>query len=115
MIIYGRKKAKRPRRTPQERVADIDSKIALINGSIKKLETKKLETKKQVAVASIEEKIAAAQERIKVLEVKKANILNPKPSSKTEKQKIQEIMKQVQENGLKPEEIAERLGITITM
>lgn len=45
----------------------------------------------------------------------RCSILNPKPSSKTEKQKIQEIMKQVQENGLKPEEIAERLGITITM
>lgn len=100
--------AKRPRCTPQERAAEIDAKIAVINGSIGELESKK-----QAAVASFDEKIAAAQEKIKVLEGKKVDILNPRPPRKTKKQKIQEIMKQAQKNGMKPEEIAERLGIVI--
>ena len=100
--------AKRPRRTPQERASEIDEKIAMINNSIEELESKK-----QAAVTSFDEKIAAAQEKIKVLEGKKADILNPKPPRKTKKQKIQEIMKRAQKNGMKPEEIAERLGIAM--
>ena len=80
----------------------------MINGSIEELESKK-----QAAVASFDEKIATAQEKIKALEGKKADILKPKPPRKTKKQKIQEIMNQAQKNGMKPEEIAERLGIVI--
>ena len=46
----------------------------------------------------------------------KADILSPKPPRKprkTKKQKIQDLMKQAQKAGLKPEEIAERLGLKI--
>ena len=59
----------------------------------------------------------AAQERIKVLEGKKQEILAPKPPRKprkTKKQKIQEILKEAQKNGMKPEEIAEKLGINLS-
>ena len=55
-------------------------------------------------------------DRIKGLEKQKAAILAPKPPRKprkTKKQKIQDLMKQAQKAGLKPEEIAERLGLTI--
>ena len=89
---------KRVRRTPEERAAEIDSKIGVINQSIEELEAKK-----QAAIASFDEKIAAAQERIKVLEGKKQEILAPKPPRKprkTKKQKIQEILKEAQKNGM---------------
>lgn len=67
-------------------------------------------------VASFDDKVAAAEKRIKSLEAKKSEILAPKPPRKprkTKKQKIQEILKEAQKKGLKPEEIAERLGISI--
>lgn len=56
------------------------------------------------------------QARIKELDKQKAAILAPKPPRKprkTKKEKIQDLMKQAQRAGLKPEEIAERLGLTI--
>lgn len=102
---------KRIRRTPEERVAEVDAKIETLNQSIADLESKK-----QASVASFDEKIAAVQERIKGLESKKEQILAPKPPRKprkTKKQKIQEILKEAQKNGMKPEEIAERLGINL--
>lgn len=102
---------KRTRRTTEERVAEIDAKIENINQSIADLESKK-----QAAIASFDEKVAAAEKRIKTLEAKKSEILAPKPPRKprkTKKQKIQEILKEAQKKGLKPEEIAERLGISI--
>ena len=79
---------------------------------------RELEAKKQAAIASYDEKIAAAQERIQSLESKKAAILAPKPKTKrkprkTKKQMIQDIMKQAQKAGLKPQEIAERLGLSL--
>lgn len=103
---------KRVRRTLEERAAEIDSKIGVITQSIEGLEAKK-----QSAIASFDEKIAAAQERIKVLEGKKQEILAPKPPRKprkTKKQKIQEILKEAQKSGMKPEEIAEKLGINLS-
>ena len=103
---------KRPRRTPQERAAEVDSKIEKLNQSITEIEAKK-----QAVVAEYDTKIAAAQERIKALESKKQEILAPKPPRKprkTKKQKIQEILKEAQKSGMKPEEIAERLGIHLS-
>ena len=52
------------------------------------------------------------------LESKKAAILAPKPKTKrkprkTKKQMIQNIMRQAQKAGMKPQEIAERLGLPI--
>ena len=103
---------KRVRRTPEERIAEVDAKIEILNQSIVDLETKK-----QASMTSFDEKIAAVQERIKGLESKKQEILTPKPPRKprkTKKQKIQEILKEAQKSGMKPEEIAERLGINLS-
>ena len=65
---------KRTRRTPQERAAEVDEKIAKIDQSIKELESKK-----ESVVAEYDAKITAARERIKSLEGKKKEILAPKP------------------------------------
>ena len=51
---------KRPRRTPQERAAEVDGKIAKIDQSIKELESKK-----ESVVAEYDAKITAARDRIK--------------------------------------------------
>ena len=102
---------KRVRRSVEERIAEIDSKIDVVNHTIADLERKK-----ESATASFDEKIAAARERIKGLEEKKPKILAPKPPRKprkTKKEKIQSIMRQAQKAGMKPEDIAERLGITL--
>lgn len=111
VILMSENETKRIRRTPEERIAAIDAKIGVVNQSIEDLEVKK-----QAAISIFDQKIAAAQERIKGLEAKKQEILSPKPPrkpKKTKKQKIQDLMKQAQKAGLKPEEIAERLGLTI--
>ena len=103
---------KRIRRSPQERAAELDGKIEKVKESIAELNEKK-----QAAMADYDAKIAAAQDRIKVLEAKKQEILVPKPPRKprkTKKQKIQEILKEAQKNGMKPEVIAERLGIKLS-
>ena len=79
---------KRPRRTPQERAAAVDEKIAKFNQSIAELEEKKT-----AALAEYDAKITALQERVKALEAKKQEILAPKPPRKprkTKKQKIQD-------------------------
>lgn len=99
---------KRPRRTPQERAAEMDSKIEKVNEFITELEGKK-----QAAIADYDAKITAAHERIKTLEAKKQEILSPKPLRKTKKQKIQEIIKLAMKSGMSVEEIAGQLNVEI--
>lgn len=102
---------KRIRRTPQERAAEIDTLIQKQNHLIEDLEERK-----KAAVVNFDEKIASVQARIKELESKKAGILAPKTAKKprkSRKQKIQEILKEAQKQGMKPEEIADRLGLKV--
>ena len=101
---------KRVRRSAEQRAAETDAKIAELHTSVEQLETKK-----KAAAAVFDEKIASVQARIKALEAKKAEILAPKKRKprKTKKQKLEAILKQAQKAGLKPEEIAERLGVTL--
>lgn len=102
---------KRIRRSPQERAAELD---ALLEKQAQLIAD--LEEKKKAAAASYDEKIAAVRLRIKELEEKKRTILSPKPSKKprkTKKQKMQDILKEAQKSGMKPEEIAQRLGISL--
>lgn len=56
---------KRIRRTPQERAAELESKIEKAKESIADLEEKK-----QAAISDYDAKIAAVQDRIKALETK---------------------------------------------
>ncbi len=101
---------KRIRRSPEQRAAELDDKMKELTASIAELEEKK-----QAEIAAIDEKIASVQARIKALEEKKAGILAPKKRKprRTKKQKLEAILKEAQKAGLKPEDIAERLGVTI--
>ena len=103
---------KRIRRTPQERAAELESKIEKAKESIADLEEKK-----QAAISDYDSKIAAVQARIKALETKKQEILAPKPPRKprkTKKQKIQEIVKLAMKNGMSVEEIAGQLNVEVS-
>ena len=111
LITMSNAENKRVRRTTEERIAEIDSKIEELGNQIQAIEAKK-----QESAATFDERISKVQARIKELDKQKAAILAPKPPRKprkTKKEKIQDLMKQAQRAGLKPEEIAERLGLTI--
>ncbi len=99
---------KRVRRTAQQRAADIDTQIAELESSIARIEDRK-----QAAVAEFDRKINTVRDRIAGLREKQEALLTPKPRKprKTKKEKIAEILKQAQKSGMKPEEIAEKLGI----
>ena len=101
--------AKRTRRTPQQMAEAVDGKIQKLNQ-----ELESLTAKRAAANEDFDKKEAAVKERIAALEQKKKDILAPKPPRKprkTKKQKIQELIKSASKSGLKPEEIAQRLGL----
>ena len=60
-------------------------------------------------------KIAAVREKIKKLEAKKKDVLAPKKrkTRKTKAQQIKDLVRKAQKAGLKPDEIASRLGVSI--
>lgn len=102
-------KVRRPRRTAQQRADDIDAKIEKLNQDIEGIEAKRA-----AAMQEFDGKVAALKERINALTQQKADLLSPKQQRKTrksKKQKIQEIIQLANKSGLKPEEIAERLGL----
>jgi len=100
---------KRVRRTPEQLAADMDTHIAELEGSIAKVEEKK-----QTVIAEYDAKIAKVQARIAGLREQQEALLTPKPRKKrkTREEKIAEILKLAQKTGMKPAEIAEKLGIS---
>ena len=102
--------AKRIRRTPQQIADDIDVKIQELNKAIEGIEEKKA-----AAIADFNAKIEAKQQMISSLEEKKKAVLAPPKTRKprlTKKQKIASLLKKAEKSGMKPEEIAERLGLS---
>lgn len=100
---------KRTRRTPQQMAEAVDRKIEKLNQ-----ELESLAAKRDAANEDFDKKETAVKERIAALEQKKKDILAPKPPRKprkTKKQKIQDLIKSASKSGLKPEEIAQRLGL----
>ena len=100
---------KRTRRTPQQMVEDADKKIEQLN---QELET--IAATRAAANEEFDKKELSVKERIAALEQKKQDILAPKPPRKprkTKKQKIQALIQSASKSGLKPEEIAQRLGL----
>lgn len=100
---------KRTRRTPQQMAEAVDAKIQKLNQ-----ELDSLADKRAAANEDFDKKEAAVKGKIAALEQKKKDILAPKPPRKprkTKKQKIQELIKSASKSGLKPEEIAQRLGL----
>ncbi len=100
---------KRVRRTPEQMAADIDTQIAELEGSIARIEEKK-----QTVIEEYDAKIAKVQSRIAGLREQQEALLAPKPRKKrkTKEEKIAEILKLAQKAGMKPAEIAEKLGIS---
>lgn len=102
---------KRVRRSIDERAAEFDKKIQKANA-----QKTDLETKKKDAVAEYDGKIAAVKAKIEKLEAAKAELLKPKAPRKprkTKKQKMEELVQKMQKSGMKPEEIAEKLGLKL--
>ena len=95
---------KRVRRTPEQLAAGFDEKIAKLNQDLAANE--KPFRKATEINAKIEEYIK-----------RKEAVLAPKPRRKprkTKKQKIDEIVKLAVKSGLKPDEVAEKLGIDVS-
>ena len=86
--------AERIRRTKEQIVADLDKKIADHNDAIKQ----------------IEETVAP---KIAKLEAKKEAALNPAPRTYTRKKGMKSVMDKAKELGMSPEEVAEKLGISL--
>ncbi len=102
---------KRIRRTPQQIAEDIDMQIEKLEASIAGIEDKK-----QAALAELDQKESTYRDRIRALQERKEALLSPKPPRKrrrTKKQKLESILKQAQKSGMKPEEIAEKLGVEL--
>ncbi len=102
---------KRIRRTPQQIAEAIDVQIEELKGSIPKYEEKK-----KAAIAEYDKKIGSIHNKIKALEEKKKTVLMPKSERKprqTKKRKIENLLKQAQKAGMKPEDIAARLGLNV--
>lgn len=103
---------KRVRRTPEQIAAEIDVKIAKQDQLLAENEEKR-----DAAIQGFEQKANEIKAKIESLQKQKAEVLSPKPARKprkTKKQKIDEIVKQAVKSGLKPNEIAEKLGVEIT-
>ena len=103
---------KRIRRTPQQIADDFDEQIEKLEQSVINIESKK-----KMMMAEYDHKIDTVRNRIKNLEEKKAAVLAPKKTTrkprKSKKQKLEAILKQASKSGLKPEEIALKLGIDV--
>ncbi len=101
---------KRVRRTPQQIVEDLNVEIEALRESIQEIEEKKA-----AAVAKYDEKIEGVNQKIKRLEERQKAVLTPKKRKprKTKTQQIRAIVAKANKKGMKLDEIAEILGVTI--
>jgi hypothetical protein len=102
---------KRVRRTPEQIAEDIEAKIQKLTQEIETIEEKRASANQE-----FDQKVESVKAKVAALEQRKQEILAPKPAKKprkTKKQKIAEILKQAQKSGMKPEQIAEALGVNI--
>ncbi len=104
---------KRVRRTPQQIAEDLGEQIEKLKQSIVNIENKKKDM-----IAECDHKIETVRNRIKSLEKKRAAVLAPKKTTrkarKSKKQQLEDIVKQASKSGLRPEEIAMKLGIEVS-
>lgn len=78
------------KRTTEERIAEVDERIAFCN-----------------------KKINEYEEKIKMLQQKREDILNPKPRKRKRKLSFNTVASIAQEKGMTLEEFADKLGIEI--
>lgn len=101
---------KRLRRTAQEIAADLDLQIEKLHASIEDIGQKKA-----AACAEYDQKAANVKEKITQLQEKKKLTLSPKKRKprKNKTEQIKDLVKQAQKQGLKLDEIAEKLGVAL--
>ena len=101
---------KRVRRTPEQIAADLDVQIEKLKNSILELENKKA-----ASVTEFDNKIAAVKEKIAKLEAKKKDVLTSKKRKprKSKADQIKLLVRQAQKSGMKLDEIADKLGMTL--
>ena len=75
-------------------------------------EKKRVRRSVEERVAEIDKRIGDHKDAISKLEAKKHDLLNPKPRL-TKAQKVKMLVDKAGEKGLSPEDIAEKLGITL--
>ena len=110
-INMEEQKAKRVRRTPEQMVEEIEATAQKLTQEIEAIEEKRAAENQK-----FDQKIESVKAKIAALEQRKKELLAPKPPKKprkTKKQKMAAILKQAQKSGMKPEEIAEALGVSI--
>lgn len=102
---------KRIRRTAEQIAADIDTQIEALHGNIDALEERKA-----ASVQEFDEKINHVKQRIEKLNEKKKNLSAPKKRKPRKKKadKIKDLIAQAQKNGLKLDEIADKLGVDLS-
>ena len=101
---------KRVRRTSEQIASDLAVEIQELKSSIDKIEDKK-----NASIAEFDKKIAKVQEKINHLEERRKSMLTPKkrPRRRSKSDQIKSLVKQAQKNGMKLEEIADKLGVDI--
>lgn len=93
--------AKGKARPKEEIVAELDKKIQDHKDAIEKIK------------ADAAAKIAHHEGIVKKWEEKKEAVLNPKPRTYARKKGMKSVMDKAKELGMSPEEVAEKLGITL--
>lgn len=101
---------KRVRRTSEQIAADLDVEIAELHDSIQEIEEKKAES-----AAKYDAKIEAVNAKIRKLQARKHDLLTPKKRAprKSKAQQIKKLVSKAQKSGMKLDEIAEKLGVSI--
>lgn len=99
---------RRPRRSLEERIADLDAKIEARYQDISIIQEQKA-----ASAAAFDEKIEKVKGKIAALETQKKHLTAPKPKKprKTEKQLWEELRLKAKKAGLKPKEVAELLDL----
>lgn len=103
---------KRVRRTPEQVAAEFDEKINKLNQAL--IENGE---KREAAMQSFDQKEADIKAKIDECTKKKEAALAPKAPRKprkSKKQKIDEIVKMAVKSGLKPDEVAKKLGLDVS-
>ena len=96
--------AKGVKRTSEEISQAFDEKIQYHEGQVGKIKEQ---------IKGLEAKIKMHQSHIKSLNKKKDKALNPTPKSRSRKRGVNAVIAKAKEQGMTPQEMAEKLGISL--
>jgi len=101
---------KRIRRTAEQISADLDQQIEKLRENIDELEERRA-----AAMQDFDAKVEHVKQRIEKLNERKKDLVTPKKRKPRKKkaEKIKDLITQAQKNGLKLDEIADKLGVDL--